>query len=117
MLKRFPKPTHLAPFKWRGFFIFSLGVTVLICLVAIIQVQHQIRHTETEYYRALQKNIQAREEWGRLMLEKMHLSSPARVERIAQSRLHMTLDKSQARQNLQTLYLQVTPHDLEVSPR
>ncbi len=79
---------------------------VLMSLIAIIQVQHQIRHTETQYYLALQKNLQAKEEWGRLMLEKMHLSAPARIEQIAQSKLNMVLEKSAESHNLQTIYLQ-----------
>ncbi|MDG6774016.1 cell division protein FtsL [Thiomicrorhabdus sp. ZW0627] len=106
MLRRFPKPTHLKVFKWRGFFLFGLVISVLITLVAIILVQHQIRHTETQYYMALQKNIQAKEEWGRLMLEKMHLSAPARIEQIAQTKLNMVLEKSTESHNLQTIYLQ-----------
>lgn len=111
MLRRFPKPTHLPTIKWRGFFLLGLLFTVLALFVAIILVQHEIRHTETEYSHALQKNIQAREEWGRLMLEKMHLTAPARIEQIAGSRLNMTLEKSESRQNLQTIYLQERPDE------
>jgi len=92
-------------FKWRGFFLFSLLLIVLLSLLAIIQVQHQIRHTETDYYLALKNQIQAEEEWSRLMLEKMHLSAPARVEQIAQSQLNMTMKKSVEQNNLQTIYL------------
>jgi len=105
MLRRFPKPTHLMVIKWRGFFLFSLIIIVLMSLLAIIKVQHEIRHIETDYYLALQNKIQAREEWGRLTLEKMHLSAPARVEQIAQSKLNMTLEKSVEKGNLQTIYL------------
>lgn len=90
---------------WRGFFLFGLVIIVLVSLLAIVKVQHQIRHIETDYYLALQNNIQAKEEWGRLTLEKMHLSAPARVEQIAQSKLNMTMDKSVAIGNLQTVYL------------
>lgn len=106
MLRRFPKPTHLIVVKWRGFFLFSLLLVILLSLLAIIKVQHQIRHTETDYYLALKNQIQAKEEWGRLTLEKMHLSSPARVEQIAQTQLNMTMDKSVEKKNLQTIYLQ-----------
>ena len=83
---------------------------VLLSLLAIIQVQHQIRHTETDYYAALKKKIQAKEEWGRLSLEKMHLSAPARVEQIAQTKLNMTMEKSAELKNLQTIYLKES-HD------
>lgn len=94
---------------WRGFFLFGLVIIVLVSLLAIVKVQHQIRHIETDYYLALQNNIQAKEEWGRLTLEKMHLSAPARVEQIAQSKLNMTMDKSVALGNLQTVYLNTLP--------
>jgi cell division protein FtsL len=110
MLKRFPKPTHLTPFKWRGFFLFGLLGLILLSLIGIISVQHQIRHLETDYYHALQQTIQAQEEWGRLMLEKTHLSAPARVEQLAQSKLGMVLEKSQ-QHNLQILYLPEPHHE------
>ncbi len=92
-------------FKWRGFFLFSLLFVVLLSMLAIIQVQHEIRHTETEYYLALQNKIKAKEEWGRLTLEKMHLTAPARVEQIAQTELNMKMEKSVELNNLQTIYL------------
>ena len=78
---------------------------VLLSLLAIINVQHEIRHIETDYYLALKNKIEAKEEWGRLTLEKMHLSAPARVEQIAQSKLNMTMEKSVELGNLQTIYL------------
>lgn len=112
MLRRFPKPTHLIVVKWRGFFLFSLLIIVLLSLLAIIKVQHKIRYIETDYYLALQDKIQAKEEWGRLTLEKMHLSAPARVERIAQSKLNMTMNKSTELKNLQTIYLKFHTGDL-----
>jgi len=111
MLKRFPKPTHLIIFKWRGFFLFSLLMVALLSLIAIIQVQHEIRYIETDYYQALEKKIQAKEEWGRLTLEKMHLSAPARVEQIAHSKLNMTMEKSVELGNLQTIYLKEQPDE------
>jgi len=101
MLKKIPKPTHLRDFKWRGLFLFILLMFVLGSLVAITQVQHQVRYLETQYYQALKQSLKANEEWGRLRLEKEHLTAPARVERIARSQLNMTLDKS----NYQTIYL------------
>lgn len=77
----------------------------MLTILAIIQVQHQIRHTETRYYLALQDTIKAKEEWGRLMLEKTHLSAPARIEHIAHTKLKMTLNMNQDNGNLQTLYI------------
>jgi len=94
MQNRFPEPTHLKAFKWRGFFLFLLAILVLASLLAIVHVQHKIRDVESLYYQSLQHTLVAKEEWGRLMLEKKHLTSPARVEQIAKNQLNMTLDKT-----------------------
>lgn len=101
MLTRFPKPTHLNAFKWRGLFLFILIVLVLASLIGVVRVQHEIRHLETQYYHSLKEALTAHEEWGRLQLEKKYLTAPARVEQIARTQLNMTSDKS----NFQTLYL------------
>ncbi|MEA1989793.1 MAG: cell division protein FtsL [Pseudomonadota bacterium] len=94
MHNRFPEPTHLKDFKWRGFFLFLLVALVCISLLAIVHVQHQIRNVESQYYQSLKHTLVAKEEWGRLMLEKKHLTSPAMVENIAKQKLDMTLDKT-----------------------
>ncbi len=101
MLSRFPKPTHLNGFKWRGLFLFILVVLVLASLVGVVRVQHEIRHLETQYYLSLKEAVTAHEEWGRLQLEKKFLTAPARVEQVARTQLNMTSDKS----NFETLYL------------
>lgn len=111
MLRRFPKPTHLDAFKWRGLFLFILIMLVLSSLVGVVRVQHEVRHLETQYYNSLQKALTAHEEWGRLQLEKKYLTAPARVEQLARTKLNMTSDKS----NFQTLYLyKKEPDSLEV---
>jgi cell division protein FtsL len=101
MLTRFPKPSHLSDFKWRGLFLLFLLVLVLASMVAIVQVQHQIRVLENQYYQSLRASLHTKDEWGRLMLEKTHLTSPARVEQIARTKLGMTASKA----NYQTVYL------------
>ncbi|MGM0541453.1 MAG: cell division protein FtsL [Pseudomonadota bacterium] len=101
MLSRFPKPTHLNAFKWRGLFLFMLIVLVLASLIGVVRVQHEIRHLETQYYLSLKEALTAHEEWGRLQLEKKYLTAPARVEQVARTKLNMTSDKS----NFQILYL------------
>ncbi len=101
MLKKFPEPTHLTRFKWRGLFLFILLIFVMASLIAITHVQHQVRVLESQYYQALKASFKANEEWGRLRLEKEHLTAPARVEWVAKTQLNMTLDKS----NYQTLYV------------
>ncbi|MDX1352923.1 MAG: cell division protein FtsL [Thiomicrorhabdus sp.] len=94
MQSRFPEPTHLKDFKWRGFFLFILVTLVCASLLAIVHVQHQIRNIESRYYQSLKNTLVAKEEWGRLMLEKKHLTSPIMVEQIAKQKLGMTLDKT-----------------------
>lgn len=101
MLKRFPKPTHLKDFKWRGLFLFILIMLVIVSLVAIVSVQHNIRTLEAQYYHSLKQSLNAAEESGRLRLEKEHLTAPARVDQIARNQLNMTSDKS----NFEIIYL------------
>lgn len=93
MHNRFPEPTHLNAFKWRGFFLFLLVTLVCASLLAIVHVQHQIRNVESQYYQSLKLALVAKEQWGRLMLEKKHLTSPIMVEQVAKQKLNMTLDK------------------------
>ena len=93
--------------KWRGLFLFILLVFVIASLIAISLVQHQVRSLESQYYQALKQALKANEEWGRLRLEKEHLTAPARIEYIAKTKLNMTLDKS----NYQVIY--VTKHPIK----
>ena len=99
---RTPEPTRLKNFKWSGFFIFILAIITLVSLLGIVQIQHEIRHVESRYYQTMQQTLVAKEEWGRLMLEKKHLTSPAMVEKVASEQLEMTLNKS----NFEYIYLQ-----------
>ncbi len=93
MINRFPMPAHLIAFKWRGLFLFIFLAAILGSLIAIVKIQYEIRYLESQYYDVMQQALKAREEWGRLMLEKTHLTSSIRVEQIARSRLHMTSEK------------------------
>lgn len=102
MNSRFPEPTRLKQFKWRGFFLFLLSLITLASLLAIVHVQHEIRSTESRYYQVMQQTLVAKEQWGRLMLEKEHLTSPVMVEKVASEQLNMTLDKS----GFETVYLE-----------
>mgnify|MGYP001061020224 FL=1 len=106
MQTRIPKPAHMSYFKWSGFFLFMLALLVLASLLGIVKVQHEIRHVESRYYQTMQQTLVAKEEWGRLMLEKKHLTSPTMVEQVASEQLEMTLNKS----NFEYIYLQ--PIDL-----
>ncbi|MBN2646187.1 MAG: cell division protein FtsL [Thiotrichales bacterium] len=83
-------PAHLRSPKPSGLFLFSLLVLLLLALLFTnIYLSHQVRGIQKEYYQNVDKLVAARHTWGELMLEKMHLSSPANVERIAKERLKM----------------------------
>lgn len=107
MHDRTPKPARLNSFKWSGFFLFILALISLLSLLAIVHIQHEIRHIESRYYQTMQQTLVAKEEWGRLMLEKEHLTSPVMVEKIASEQLDMTLNKS----NFEYIYLTPLPLD------
>ncbi|WP_243755294.1 cell division protein FtsL [Thiomicrorhabdus sp. 6S3-12] len=66
-----------------------------------IYLSHQIRGIQKEYYKNVDQLVAARHEWGELMLEKMHLTSPANVERIAKEELKMVSSQKQK----QTVYI------------
>lgn len=88
------KPSRLASAKRAGLFAF-----ILLCLLAMIWVlsvliQHKVRKLETQYHQALETQRQLEEEWGRLMLEKGHLSAPLRIEQLADKHLQMHSPKS-----------------------
>jgi cell division protein FtsL len=85
-------------FKWSGFFLFTLAGLILVTLLAIVHLQHQIRSLESQYYSSMQQNLLAKEEWGKLMLEKKHLTSPVMVEKVAREQLDMSLDKAHFRE-------------------
>ncbi|BCN93875.1 hypothetical protein THMIRHAM_16600 [Thiomicrorhabdus immobilis] len=109
MHNRFPEPTHLNAFKWRGFFLFLLVTLVCASLLAIVHVQHQIRNVESQYYQSLKQALVAKEQWGRLMLEKKHLTSPIMVEQVAKKKLDMTLDKAH--------FFNVYIHEINLDPQ
>ena len=102
MQTRIPEPAHMNEFKWSGFFLFILALLTLASLLGIVKVQHEIRNVESGYYQTMQQTLVAKEEWGRLMLEKKHLTSPVMVEKVASEQLDMTLNKS----NFEYIYLQ-----------
>lgn len=90
--------------NWQVFFVlFLLGI---ICLsgVLIVQVQHKVRHLETEYSISLLNRVILHEEKGKLLLEKHHLTALSRVEMIAKDRLKMVRVSKQS-SRVQTIYL------------
>lgn len=105
MLRRkLPSPNRHS-FRWSGVLTLFLLGFIAFSLVATIQLQHHIRHLETQYAKALQQEVALKEEWGKLKLEKHHLTALARVKEIAKTRLDMTLEKHPNEKNAQTIFL------------
>nr|WP_279585850.1 cell division protein FtsL [Thiosulfativibrio zosterae] len=102
---------------WRrsGFFAFILLGISMILLLAVVQVQHQVRLLETKYSDKLmqQKNLQ--EEWGRLSLERNHLTAPARVEHLATQKLGMHLISNSDNQ-AQVIFIKPVMSDMSGEP-
>ncbi|WP_044407062.1 cell division protein FtsL [Thiomicrospira microaerophila] len=87
------KPIREQASTAHGLFAFLL-LCLLSALIGItILLQHHIRHLETQIFNATQAKAQLDEEWGRLMLEKSHLSAPGRVESMARDKLGMQASK------------------------
>lgn len=101
---RLPFPNQTG-FSWSGILALALLGFTCLSLIVTIQLQHKIRHLETQYAKALQKEVVLNEEWGKLKLEKHHLTALARVEEIARTQLHMTLEKHPDNNNAQTIFL------------
>lgn len=104
--QKLPSSSRFTSWNWRGFFALLLLFMTFLSFIAIIQVQHQIRHLETRYAAALQKQVVLQEELGKLKLEKHHLTALARVEEVARTQLNMTLEKSSRLNNVQTIVLE-----------
>jgi cell division protein FtsL len=88
------KPNRLIRFSPAGLFAFILLLILALTGLAQVWMQHHLRHLETAYYEQLQLKSKLTEDWGRLMLEKSHLSSPSRVERNAREELDMQLPQT-----------------------
>lgn len=105
-VQKLPSLRQFKTINWQGFFaLFLLGVLVT-SLIAIIEVQHQVRHLETQVAQSLKKQVALRQEFGKLTLEKHHLTALARVEYIAKNQLKMTLEKSPQFDNFQIIFLE-----------
>jgi len=83
------KPIQKNKSSLHGLFAFLLLCLLAAMIGVTILLQHHIRHLETQVFNTAQTKAQLDEEWGRLMLEKSHLSSPGRVELIARDQMTM----------------------------
>mgnify|MGYP000060267485 CR=1 FL=1 len=104
--QKLPRLNRLSKANLGGFLTFSLLMVILVSMVAIVLVQHQVRHLETQYAQAMQREVMLQEEQGKLILEKHHLTALARVEHLARTRLQMTLEKSPFKEKAQTIILE-----------
>lgn len=104
--QKLPYSSWFSSVNWRGFFALILLLVIFLSFIVIIQLQHQIRHLETQYAKALQQEVALQEELGKLKLEKHHLSALARVEDLARTELHMSLEKSTKLDYFQTIILE-----------
>lgn len=104
------KPTHLSKAKPRGLFLLVLLVLLLFALlVGNILLAHEIRGLQKEYYKTHDQLLEARDLRGELMIEYSHLTSPARVEKIAKQQLGMV----NIQENKQTVYIVEKGQQLE----
>jgi cell division protein FtsL len=102
------KPAHFE-LKWRGLFWFGAMVIAIALAVAVIALQHKIRHLETDYYNALKARQALYSEWGKLQLEQSHLTARARVQQIAEQKLNLRLEKGGRLHNQQIIVLAPQP--------
>lgn len=105
-VQKLPSLRQFKKFNWQGFFVPMLVVILVASLIAIVEVQHQVRHLETQVAQSLKKQVALHQEFGKLTLEKHHLTALARVEYLAKTQLNMTLEKSPELQNFQIIFLE-----------
>ena len=72
----------------------ALVFIVLINALAVVYVTNSYRLTQSELQLAEQQSNQLELQWGQLLLEQASLATPARVESLAQEKLHMVLPNS-----------------------
>lgn len=115
MLRKLPLKPSQIQLNLTGFFAFGFLVVILLLMIAIVSVQHQVRHLETEYAQKLLEEKQLSEEKGRLSLEKYYLSAAARVEQIARQELGMTIEKNRITQKRETILLEMPINPSEIT--
>lgn len=75
----------------------ALMLVVLFSAIMVVYVTNLQRVTLNQLQMAQQQGHQLEVQWGQLLLEQASLATPARVEQMAASQLHMVLpSKSQA---------------------
>ncbi|MDR9499277.1 MAG: cell division protein FtsL [Hydrogenovibrio sp.] len=86
---RLPGFVSLTRFSGRGLLVGGLSAVVLVSALAVVLVQHHVRHLETRLAQAIVQEQALIHDRGRLVLEKHHLTALARVERKAKTELQL----------------------------
>ena len=68
-----------------------LLITVLISALAVVYVTNLHRLTFTQLQVVEQQSHELQLQWGQLLLEQASLATPARVQQLAEDKLHMML--------------------------
>lgn len=99
-----PTSPSLNLFSWRHAFVLTLLSLICVITVVIVQLQHNIRHLETQYSKSIRDRVVLHEEKGRLLLEKYHLTALSKVEVEAKEKLNMKKISAKSN-NIQIIFL------------
>ncbi|OGV28098.1 MAG: cell division protein FtsL [Legionellales bacterium RIFCSPHIGHO2_12_FULL_37_14] len=76
--------------------VMVLATCLLLNAIAVIYVANASRSSMSELEHLYTESHELHIEWGRLLLEQAALSSPARVEKVANEELNMHMPSKQA---------------------
>lgn len=82
---------------------------LLVSALAVVFLQHHVRHMETQLAQAMEAQQALMHEQGRLRLEKHHLTALARVEQIAKQQLGLHHRRQGPSQPAQVIVLSPNP--------
>ena len=99
-----PTSPLLNLFTWGHAFVLTFLSLICVITVVIVQLQHNVRHLETQYSKSLRDRVVLHEEKGRLLLEKYHLTALSRVEVEVKEKLNMS-KVSEKSNNIQIIFL------------
>jgi len=72
-------------------FVLFMSFLVLCSALAVVYVRNEHRVTFSQYEQFKQQTNQLQLQWGQLLLEQASLATPARVQAMAEEKLHMLL--------------------------
>ena len=86
-----------------------LLVAVIVCALGVVTSQNKARKLFVELQKEKDRAQQMEVEWGQLQLEQSTLAMPARVEKIASTKLQMQLPKGSQIQFIRTNFISSAP--------